>query len=119
MPSIYKQTAAGGLNLTKIGGYTGIKCYGYNIVNTAAAARFVKLYWGPPGNWSSAGNTPTVGTDIPLVTILIPATSTVSVPFQQPIGNNGEMFMATTVLAADTDTTVVTAGDLISSIFFG
>lgn len=119
MASVFKQTSAASTNLQKIGNMGQCKCYGYNIVNTNAAARYVKFYWGAPGTWSSSGNTPTVGTDVPLMTILIPATGTTVANWPQGNGNQGEFWMATTANAGDADATAVGAGDLISSIFFG
>jgi len=72
--------------------------------NTAAYAVFVKFY-----NKASA---PTVGTDAPLYTLAFPAGVT------QVFQLNGARFttglsFAITKLAADTDTTVVVAGDLL------
>jgi len=119
MPSVFKLNSAASTNLTQIGNNTGIDCYGYNIVNTNAAVRCVKLYWGSPGKWSNSGETPTVGTDVPSVTIQVPATSTVSVFWERGVGNQGYMWMATTTTAADNSSTAVGAGDLIISIFYG
>lgn len=119
MPAVFKQNSGASTNLQKIGNMSGVKLYGYNIVNTNAAIRYVKFFWGPPGNWSSSGNTPTVGTDVPTITVLVPATGTLVGSFPNGMGNNGEMWMATTVNAADSDATAVGAGDLLSSIIFG
>lgn len=123
MPSVFKLSSAATTNLLKIGNSTGIKCYGYNIVNTNAAARFLKLYWGPPGKWSSAGETPTVGTDVPSITIEVPALGTTTggagAYWDVGVGNQGEMWMATTTTAPDNASTAVGAGDLLISIFFG
>ena len=79
----------------------------YSIVasNTGAAAAFVKLY-----NKASA---PTVGTDIPVLTITVPAGGTVAIHF----GTTGHRFttgiaLAITNLAADSDTTAVAAAQV-------
>lgn len=119
MASVFKQNSANSTNLQRVGNVTGIKCYGYNIVNTNAAIRYVKIYWGPPGNWSSSGSTPTVGTDVPSITVLVPATSTAVGNWVQGNGNQGEMWMSTTTGAADSDATAVGAGDLLTSLFYG
>ena len=73
--------------------------------NINAAARFLKLY-----NKTSA---PTVGTDVPVLTIPIPANSVVNVNF----GAYGFRFaagiaLAITGAAADTDTTAIGASDV-------
>ena len=79
--------------------------YGLVISNTNAAARYVKLY-----NKSSA---PTVGTDVPVLTIVVPGGSVVSVM----CGDLGLRFgtgiaLAITAAAGDTDTTAVAAGEI-------
>ena len=123
MPSVFKISSGASTNLTQIGTNTGIKCYGYNIINTNAAARFVKLYWGSPGKWSSSGETPTVGTDIPSITIEVPALGTTtgyaSAYWDAGIGNQGYMWMATTTTAPDNASTGVGSGDLLISLFYG
>jgi len=73
--------------------------------NTGAAAAFVKFY-----NLATA---PTVGTSVPVITLSIPASGTVNVPF----GPFGYRFatgiaLAITNLAADTDATAVAAAQV-------
>ena len=79
----------------------------YNIgaSNTGAAAAYVKLY-----NKASA---PTVGTDIPVLTLVVPAGGSAAFG----LGTLGHRFttgigMAITNLAADSDTTAVAAGQV-------
>lgn len=79
--------------------------YSVTASNVGAAAAFVKLY-----NKASA---PTVGTDVPVITIPIPAASVVTIP----LGSQGYRFatgigLAITNLAADTDTTAVAAAQV-------
>jgi hypothetical protein len=79
--------------------------YSVTASNTGAAAAYLKLY-----NKASA---PTVGTDVPVLTISLPASGTVNVPF----GTNGFRFAtgiayAITNLAADSDTTAVAAAQV-------
>jgi len=79
--------------------------YSITASNTNAAVRYLKLY-----NKASA---PTVGTDVPVLTIPIPAGSVVTVPF----GSQGYRFatgiaLAITAAAADTDTTAVAASEV-------
>lgn len=123
MPSVFKLSSANTTNLTQIGVSPNMKCYGYNIVNTNAAARFVKLYWGSPGKWSSSGETPTVGTDVPSITIEVPAlgttTGSAGAYWDAGVGNQGYMWMATTTTAPDNASTAVGSGDLLISLFYG
>lgn len=79
--------------------------YSVTCSNTGAAAAYVKLY-----NLASA---PTVGTSVPAITLSIPASGTVNVPF----GTHGMRFgtgiaLAITNLAADSDATAVAASQV-------
>ena len=79
--------------------------YSVTASNTGAAAAFVKLY-----NKASA---PTVGTDVPVLTIPVPAGGAVNIPF----GTTGHRFatgiaLAITNLAADSDATAVAAAQV-------
>lgn len=79
----------------------------YNVAasNTGAAAAYLKFY-----NKASA---PTVGTDVPVLTLPIPAGGAISIPF----GSLGHRFatgigLAITGAAADNDTTAVAAAQV-------
>lgn len=79
--------------------------YSITVSNTAASPRYVKLY-----NKASA---PTVGTDVPVLTIPVPAGGVVNVPF----GTTGHRLatgiaLAITANAADSDTTAVGASEV-------
>ena len=79
--------------------------YSVTASNTSASPRYVKLY-----NKASA---PTVGTDVPVLTIPVPAGGTVNLPF----GATGHRFatgiaLAITANAADSDTTAVGASEV-------
>lgn len=121
---ILKLTSAASVNLTPVGGTERVKVTGWEIWNTNAAARFVKLYWGNAqyggagGGFSGNGDKPTVGTDVPLVTIPVAATGENRQALYSGIQGTGTCFIATTVNAADTDNAAVGAGDLIISIFY-
>lgn len=121
---ILKFTAAGSLNLQPVGPNERVTITGFEIYNTAAAARFVKLYFGNStfggsgSGFSGGADKPTVGTDLPQVTIGLGATSRVGMAYMSPVTHQGTCFVATTVNAADSDSTAVTAGDLIVSIFY-
>ena len=116
MAYVYKKTSANSLNETQLGGPLAQLC-GFEIYNTNAASRFVKLWWGAPGSFSSGKDNPTVGTDPPDITIEVNATNFSRQSYTSPIGNTGYLYMATTANAADSDATVVGAGDLIISLF--
>lgn len=77
-------------------------------VNTTAAVKYVKFY--------NKATTPTVGTDTPVLTIQIPANSSMSI--SDAVGVYGLFCSAgigygITGAAADSDTTAVAAGDVI------
>lgn len=73
--------------------------------NTNAAARYVKLY-----NKASA---PTVGTDVPVLTIPIPPGSAVNLEFGTPGWRFGTgIALAITANAVDSDTTAVAASEV-------
>jgi hypothetical protein len=91
-------------NATSVKGSAGTV---YNLVtsNTGAAAAFVKLY-----NKASA---PTVGTDVPIVTISVPASGTVTI-LDAMVGYRFStgIALAITNLAADSDATAVAAAQV-------
>lgn len=115
---ILKFTSGASLNLQPVGAGERTTLHGYNITNTNAAARFVKIFWGNANNFSSNGDAPTVGTDKPLITIQIPAQSSVAQNYTSGPTGQGTMFVATTVNAADSDATTVGSGDLIVSLYY-
>ena len=81
-------------------------------LNTAAYAIYVKLYWFLP---TASVASPTVGTTVPDLRFQIPAlgTATGGLAFDlyPPVQKAGELWVAVTKLPADSDTTVVVAGD--------
>lgn len=114
---VVRLVTAGSTNLTKVSdGPSVVK--GLAAVNTAAYAIFIKLYWFAP---TASAAAPTVGTTAPQVTIELPALGTTTGGVQQSwpdgfVGGNGNLFMAVTKLAADSDTTAVLAGDGLISL---
>lgn len=90
------------------------KLKGWIIVNTAAYAIFVKFYWFKPTATAAA---PTVGTTAPQITVQIPTVAMDAQSFTEGmIGGDGQLWIAVTKLAADSDTTAVVAGDGLLSI---
>jgi hypothetical protein len=81
---------------------------GFEIYNSAAAARFVKFF-----NKSSA---PSMGTDTPLRTVQIPATSAVRIELVRGKKFTAGLWVSVTVNASDTDNTAPAANDVIMSI---
>jgi hypothetical protein len=115
--SVYRLVTAGTTNLNKIR-QDSPKVKGIIAVNTAAYAIFVKLYWFRPVNGTPA---PTVGTTAPQVTIEIPALGTTTGGIERSFtegfsGGDGDLWIAVTKLAADSDTTAVVAGDGLISL---
>lgn len=103
---------------------------GYEMMNVAATAVFVKFYWGSASNnaspqFSSGSNTPVVGTDTPALTVAVPA-GTAAAPARVALTwttdaaprGNGSLFMAVTGAQADSDTTAPAAGIVISVTYW-
>jgi hypothetical protein len=107
-PSTVNVNSAATTNATVIKGSAG-NLYSVAVSNINAAARFLKLY--------NKATSPTVGTDVPVLTIPVPANTVVSVQF----GRIGHRFssgigIAMTVNAADSDTTAVAANEIKASL---
>jgi hypothetical protein len=103
-PSSSDINSAATTNATSIKASAGT-VFSVTASNTGAAAAFVKLY-----NLATA---PTVGTSVPVLTISVPASGTVTVNY----GTFGKRYttgiaLAITNLAADTDTTAVAAAQV-------
>lgn len=108
-PSPYPQNASN-INSAATTNATSVKAsagtvYSITVSNTAASPRYVKLY-----NKASA---PTVGTDVPVLTIPVPAGGVVNVPF----GTTGHRLgtgiaLAITANAADSDATAIGASEV-------
>jgi hypothetical protein len=95
--------SAASTNATSVKASAGM-VYGISISNTNAAARYFKIF--------NKASSPSVGTDTPVMTIQIPANSTVIRAF--PVGlvlSTGIAYAATGAMG-DSDTTAISAGDL-------
>jgi hypothetical protein len=84
--------------------------YGWYIANNAAYAIFVKLY-----NKASA---PTVGTDVPVMTLEIPAGSAANVNFAQGIAFATGIGIGASKLVADADATALSANDCVCNLLY-
>lgn len=97
-------SAANSTNATSAKASAGL-VKGFNGHNAAAAVRYLKIY-----NKASA---PTVGTDTPVFTFAIPASSSFSFSFGDGLYLATGIAYALTTGAADSDNTAVTAADIL------
>lgn len=107
--TISKLISAATTNATSLKASAG-NVYGWSITNKSAGILYVKLY-----NKASA---PTVGTDVPVVTIGIPTLQTVSVSHEKGLSFATGIAYATTGLITDADATAVALADLSISFFY-
>jgi hypothetical protein len=117
-------TTAGGLSISRTlsaANTTGINAkgsagqvYGWAITNTNASARFVKLY--------NKATAPTVGTDTPVITLVIPGNATgagmVAAEFTSGIAFGTGIGYGITGAIADNDTTAPAANEVVVNLFF-
>lgn len=88
---------------------TGGNIYSLNVLNTNAAIRYLKLY--------NKATAPTVGTDAPIRTILLPPTSNTAIHLGiNPLACSAGIGYALTAGAPDADVAAVGAGDVILDI---
>lgn len=103
-------TSAASTNATNVKNSQG-SVFGWSLSNTAASACYFKFY--------NKASSPTVGTDTPVLTIVLPAGSTTS--FQTPVGlamTQTGISYAITGAASDSDTTAVSAGAVTGAIWY-
>ena len=98
----YNAVSAASTNATSVKASAG-NLFEITASNVTATATFVKLYY--------KASAPTVGTDVPVLTISVPANTTVAMQF----GSQGKRFatgiaLAVTAAAAATDTAAAVAG---------
>lgn len=110
--SIYRLLSAASTNGNNIKASAG-QVYGWFISNTNAAARVVKLY-------NTAG-TPTVGTDTPVMTLLIPGNTAgagTNISFEMGIAFALGIGIGITTGVADNDVAAVAANEVIVNLFY-
>lgn len=103
-------------NATAVKGASG-RLVGFVCGNTNAALRYLKIY--------DKATAPVVGTDVPKLTFIIqsmaalgtPQPTTVVFPVEGVYFENGISFAITGALA-DSDTTAISAGDLVLDLFY-
>lgn len=96
-------------NATSAKGTAG-NVYGWSISNKSAAVQFFKLF--------NKATAPTVGTDTPVITVAVPALTTVVANFDKGLSFSSGIAYAYTNLIADLDTTVVVAADAVINLFY-
>lgn len=108
--SMARVMSAASTNATSVKASVG-NIYGWSFANTTASAKYVKLY-----NKASA---PTVGTDVPVLTIMVPANGRADLMLSA-IGNNflNGIAYAITGAAADSDATAVAVNDVVGALFY-
>jgi hypothetical protein len=117
---VFKLTTANTTNLTRVAENQSV-LKGLSLLCTTDAPYYVKFYWFRP-NASAA--TPTVGTTVPDLTVACPpldpatgADGTICPSWPEGVAKGpGQLFIAVTAAAADSDTTAVAAGQGIVSI---
>lgn len=107
--TVSRVISAATTNATSVKASAG-QVYGWVLCNNAASAKFVKLY-----NKASA---PTVGTDIPVMTIAVPANQTVLIELKNGIKFATGIALAITGAYADADTTATAAGDVVAHLLY-
>ena len=104
----FRLVSKASINLNPVKQY-GANLKGCLLINTNAAARYVKLY--------ESVDAPTIGTTTPAITIEVPASSQVPLTWSDGINFSETMWVATTTGVADSDTGAVGAGDLYVQLF--
>lgn len=107
-----KLISAATTNATSVKASAG-QVYGWTITNVNAAARFVKLY--------NKATAPTVGTDVPVMTILVPGGTTGGqAVFSSPHGITFGTGIALAITSAvgDADTGAVAANEIVVNLLF-
>lgn len=90
--------------------------HGWVLNNTAAYSIFVKFYWFTQNGTNLA---PTVGTTLPALTVTVPTLASKEANYENGLTGQGDLYVAVTKAAADTDTTAVAAGDGILTFILG
>jgi len=108
----FKRISTASTNATVIKAEPG-RFLGYYVSNTNAAARYVKFY--------DKATAPTVGTDTPLLSYMVPGATTgggASQNFVPGVRFSAGISMATTTGAADADTGAVAANEVIVNVVY-
>jgi hypothetical protein len=101
----YKFTTAASTNLQPIRAGQSANFKGISMANVATAM-YVKLYW--------TNALPVVGTTVPNMTMGFAASVNEKIDWGDGVTGNGEMWVAVTAAAADSDSGVAAAGAVIT-----
>jgi hypothetical protein len=101
--TLYTVNSAASTNAANIKS-TAANFYGMSAMNTSATTKYVRFY--------SKATTPTVGTDVPIMVVAIPATSSKEIEYIPALRFGTGLAVAITGGAAATDSTAVAAGDV-------
>jgi hypothetical protein len=107
--SVSRVVSAASTNATNVKSAAG-QVYGWYLSNLNAAARYVKLY--------NKATAPTVGTDTPLLTLMVPAGGAANMEFTNGIAFGTGIGFATTTGSADSDTGAVALGDVVVNLLY-
>lgn len=97
----------------------------YGLAAAAAETIYIKLFWEGtgtrpplPGQSAQPATTaPVAGTTIPHLTIGVPTGTSYFSMYPVPLNNGGRIWYWITGAAADTDTTALTGGDVVTLIY--
>lgn len=101
--TLYTANSASGTNAANIKN-AAANLYGISAMNTSASTKYVRFY--------SKATAPTVGTDVPIMVVAIPATSSKEIEYVPALRIATGLGVAITGGAAATDSTAVAAGDV-------
>lgn len=106
----FHMTTTASTNLVNVKAGNSANLKGFSIANVATAI-YVKFYWFPQ---TASATAPTVGTTVPNLTVGVAASANPTQSFPDGITGNGQLFMAVTAAAADSDSANAAAGAVIS-----
>lgn len=107
----YKFTTAASTNLQPVRANQTANLKGLSIANVATAI-YVKLYWFTETSASTEG--PIVGTTVPNMTIGVAASANTLQSWPDGITGNGQLWVAVTAAAADSDNANAAAGAIVT-----
>lgn len=107
----FKFTTTASTNLQAVRAGQSGKLKGYAVANVATAI-YIKLYWFT--NTSASVEGPVVGTTVPSMTLGIAASANDHEGWPDGITGNGQLWVAVTAAAADTDSANAAAGAVIT-----
>lgn len=108
-PTASRVKAAASTNATNLKASAG-QVYGWALFNNTSSAKFLKFY--------NKASSPTVGTDTPLFTVIIPASGGTNIHFGMGVPFGTGIAYAITGAVADSDTTSTASDDVHGTILW-